>query len=63
MTFQEIKTPEELMSFLDQNIKYDIIDNNGIPYYNSNSEKFQEVCKTLRTTYVALKSRNRSSAG
>ena len=32
MTFQEIKTPEELMSFLDQNIKYDIIDNNGIPY-------------------------------
>ena len=50
MTFQEIKTPEELMSFLDQNIKYDIIDNNGIPYYDSNSEKFQEVCNTLWTT-------------
>lgn len=50
MTFQEIKTPEELMSFLDQNIKYDIIDNNDIPYYDSNSEKFQGVCKTLRTT-------------
>lgn len=31
MTFQGIKTLEELMSFLDQNIKYGVIDNNGIP--------------------------------
>ena len=29
MTFQDIKTPEQLMTYLDQNFEYGVIDNNG----------------------------------
>lgn len=29
MTFKEIKTPEQLMKYLDQNFKYGVIDKKG----------------------------------
>jgi len=46
MTFQEVKTPERLMLFLDQNFEYGVIDNNGNKHLDSNSDQFQVVCNT-----------------
>lgn len=46
MTFKDIKTPEELMSYLDQNFKYGVIDNKGNEYYDSSSDDFQKICDT-----------------
>lgn len=46
MTFKEVKTPEQLMLYLDQNFEYGVIDNNGNKHCNSNSDEFQLVCNT-----------------
>ena len=58
MTFQEIKTPEQLMQYLDQHFEYGVIDNDGKKYCDSNSDEFQIVCNTqwkLRTVEKMLK--------
>jgi len=57
MTFQDIKTPDQLMTYLDEYIIYGIIDNNGNKYYDSNSTDFQNVCNEqwkLRSTKEIL---------
>lgn len=46
MTFKEIKTPEQLMKYLDQNFKYGVIDKKENKYYNSNTAEFQRICET-----------------
>lgn len=58
MTFQEVKTPEQLMIYLDQYFQYGVIDNNGNKYYDSNSDEFQLICDTqwkLRSVNEMLK--------
>lgn len=58
MTFQEIKTPEQLMKYLDQNFEYGVIDNNGDRFYDSNTKEFQKICNTqwkLRSVEEMLK--------
>lgn len=58
MTFKEIKTPEQLMKYLDQNFKYGVIDKKGNKYYNSNTDEFQRICETqweLRPVEAMLK--------
>ena len=57
MTFDSIKTPNELMEYLDQNFEYGVIDNNGKKLTNSNSNEFQQVCNNqwkLRTVSQML---------
>lgn len=44
MTFQEVKTPEQLMLYLDQNFKYGVVDSNGEKYFDSSDQKFQNIC-------------------
>lgn len=44
MTLQDVKTPEQLMIYLDQYFQYGVIDNNGNKYNDSNSNEFQNVC-------------------
>lgn len=46
MTFEEVKSPEELMNYLDENIEFGVIDENGIKHNDSNSDEFQLVCDT-----------------
>jgi len=58
MSFQDIKTPEELMLYLDQNFEYGVIDNSGNKHNDSNSDEFQIVCDTqwkLRSVEEMLK--------
>ena len=43
--FQNIKTPEQLMMYLDENFEYGVIDNNGNIFRDSSSDTFQEVCE------------------
>jgi len=56
--FQNVKTPEQLITYLDQNFEYGVIDNNGNKHCDSNSDEFQIVCNTqwkLRTVDEMLK--------
>lgn len=58
MTFQEVKTPDQLMTYLDQNFEYGVIDNNGNSHCDSNSDEFQIICDTqwrLRSVEEMLK--------
>ena len=58
MTFQEVKTPEQLMTCLDQNFEYGVIDNSGNKCSDSNSNEFQLICDTqwkLRSVEEMLK--------
>ena len=58
MSFNSIKTPNELMSFLDHNFEYGVIDNNGNKVYDSNSVEFQMICNNqwkLRSVQEMLK--------
>ena len=41
---EDVKTPQELMTFLDKHIEYGIINSNGLKITNSNSEEFAEAC-------------------
>lgn len=44
MKIQNIKTPEDLMLYLDKNISYGVIDKNGNKFFDSNSDNFQKAC-------------------
>lgn len=58
MVFESIKSPNDLMSFLDQNFQYGVIDNNGNKFFDSDSEHFQHICATqwrLRSVDQMLK--------
>ncbi|MGN1201249.1 MAG: hypothetical protein ACI4R8_03220 [Candidatus Caccovivens sp.] len=58
MSFESVKTPNQLMDFLDKNFRYGVIDNNGNKFYDSNSHEFQMVCNfqwKLRTIKEMLR--------
>lgn len=44
MTFQEIKTPQQLMAYLDENFEYGVIDSSGNKYFDSDTKEFQDAC-------------------
>ena len=44
MKYSEITTPIDLMTFLDENFEYGVIDNQGNKLSDSNSEEFQKTC-------------------
>ena len=44
MTFEEVKSPEQLMLYLDHTLEYGVIDDCGNKYYDSNSDEFQNAC-------------------
>ena len=44
MDFSSIKTPEELMTYLNENFDYGVIDNKGNKFFDSNTDEFQFVC-------------------
>ncbi len=46
MKYEDIKTPEELAEFMNNNINYGFVDDNGKVYDSSNEEEFEEGCKT-----------------
>ena len=46
MLFKKVKTPEQLMDYLNNNFEYGVIDNFGNKFYDSNSNEFQEICNT-----------------
>ena len=41
---KSVKTPQQLMQFLNNNFEYGVVDNNGNKHCDSNSDIFQEVC-------------------
>ena len=43
-SFNSIRTPSELMNYLDNNFEYGVINNNGNKLCDSNSSEFQQVC-------------------
>lgn len=58
MNFNQVKTPQQLMLFLNKNFEYGVIDNNGNKHTNSNSNEFQNICNTqwrLRSVQQILK--------
>jgi len=58
MNFNDIKTPEELMTYLNQYFEYGVVDKNGKKIFDSNSEAFQNACNndwTLRPVLQILK--------
>ena len=44
MNINDVKTPEELITFLDENISYGVIDRNGNRLHDSSKKEFQDVC-------------------
>lgn len=44
MNFNEVKTPTELMRFLDSNIDYGVIDREGNRLFDSSKKEFQDAC-------------------
>ncbi len=46
MQYKDVKIPEQLLNYMDKNIKYGFVDDVGKEYVPSNNEKFQEACKT-----------------
>lgn len=44
MTFQEIKTPQQLMRYFDENFEYGVVDNSGKKFFNSDTDEFQKIC-------------------
>ena len=44
MKYKNVKTPEDLMQFLDEHIEYGVIDKNGNKFFDSNSDEFQNAC-------------------
>ena len=52
-----IKTPEELMEYLNENFEYGVLDNKRNKYTNSDTDEFQNVCNNdwkLRTVNEML---------
>lgn len=46
MKYEDIKTPEELLEFMNKNIHYGFVDENGIIYDGKNNEIFQIGCQS-----------------
>lgn len=46
MEYKDIKTPEQLLKYMDENIKYGFVDDNGKEYGLWDNEGFQEGCQT-----------------
>lgn len=58
MSIDDVKTPKELMEFLNKNIKYGVIDRKGNRLYDSSKQEFQNACKTVwktRSVFQILK--------
>jgi len=49
MQYNQIKTPEDLMKFMDENIEYGVIDCNNRTITDSSSDEFQIACNTTWT--------------
>lgn len=46
MEYKDIKTPEQLLKYMNENIKYGFVDNDGKAYGSWNIQEFQEGCRT-----------------
>lgn len=46
MEYKDIKTPEQLLKYMIENIKYGFVDDNGKVYGPWDNQKFQEGCQT-----------------
>lgn len=46
MKYKDVKTPIQLLKYMEENIKYGFVDDNGKQYTPINIEEFQEACKT-----------------
>ncbi len=46
MEYIDVKTPEQLLKYMEENIKYGFVDYNRNVYIPRNNNKFQEACKT-----------------
>lgn len=46
MKYNDVKTPEQLLKYMDENIKYGFVDDNGKEYGPWNNREFQEGCRT-----------------
>lgn len=46
MEYKDIKTPEQLLKYMDENIKYGFVDNDGKTYGPWDNEEFQHGCQT-----------------
>ena len=46
MEYKDIKTPEQLLKYMDENIKYGFVDDNGKEYGPWDNQEFQESCQT-----------------
>ena len=42
--FNKVKTPEELLKFMDENVKYGFVDKDNNKYYDSDDEVFYDKC-------------------
>lgn len=46
MKYENVKTPEELLEFMNENIKYGLVDDTGKKYGPWDNEEFQYACQT-----------------
>lgn len=46
MKYSDIKTPEQLLKYMDDNVKYGFVDGDGNIYGPWDNQKFQEKCQT-----------------
>ena len=46
MKYNDIKTPEQLLKYMDENIKYGFVDDNEKIYGPWNNQEFQQGCQT-----------------
>lgn len=46
MKYKDVKTPIQLLKYMEENIKYGFVDNSGKQYTPVNMEEFQSACKT-----------------
>lgn len=45
MKYESIKTPEQLLTYMNENIQYGFLDSQAKVYENSNSKEFQNGCR------------------
>lgn len=46
MKYNEIKTPEQLLKYMSESIKYGMVDETGLEYGPWNDQEFQDACRT-----------------
>lgn len=46
MKYNDIKTPEQLLQYMDESIKYGFVDDNEKIYGPWNNQEFQQGCQT-----------------